>query len=256
MLKPISILVINPNSSSSTTAVLEPLLADLARPHLRLTFYTAPSSAPPSINDEATSALSSKETLPDLLDFIANSPGDDTTTNLQRTPFSAYLIACYSDHPLTLALRKEVTAPVLNIFQASILHARVLGQPFGIVTTGSYWVRVLQRATEGFLVGGGNSGMDEVTRSIKDFVGVRSTGLSAIELHTTPQDEVHRRIADAATDLVNSGARVVIMGCAGMSGMEEAVRAGAQSRGIEVIIVDGVRAGVVLLEGLVKSQSL
>lgn len=238
------------------TATLEPLLADITHPLLRLAFYTAPSSAPPSINDEATTALSVKETLPDLLNFIANSPNEHTTTEVEGTRFSAYLIACYSDHPLTSALRKEVAGPVLNIFQASILHARMLARPFGIVTTGDYWVPVLQKATKSFLVGGGDIRAGEVTGSIQDFVGVRSTGLSAIELHTTPQDEVHRRIADAGADLIRDGARVAILGCAGMSGMEEAVRAGARTQGVEAVIVDGVRAGVVLLEGLVKSQNL
>ncbi|KAI0685582.1 Asp/Glu/hydantoin racemase [Cytidiella melzeri] len=229
----ISILVVNPNSSSSMTAVLEHLLADLAHSQLNLAFYTAPSTAPPSINDEETSALSASETLPDLLKYSAN------------PSFSAYLIACFSDHPLTWALREEVSAPVLNIFQASILHARMLSLPFGIVTTGKYWVPVLQKATESFFTG-----------RIEDFVGVRSTGLSAIELHSKPHEEVHRRIADATADLVGHGARVLIMGCAGMSGMEEAVQAGAKSKGLQVTVIDGVRAGVVLLEGLVRSQSL
>jgi len=93
-------------------------------------------------------------------------------------------------------------------------------------------------------------------KTIEDFVGVHSTGLSAIELHSVPREEVHRRIAQASADLVENGARVILLGCAGMSGMEEAVRAEAQSRGIEVIVIDGVRAGVVLLEGLVKAQDL
>ncbi|KAI0821286.1 Asp/Glu/hydantoin racemase [Irpex lacteus] len=250
-----SILVVNPNSSLSMTTALEPLLADLEHDGLGLTFYTAPPTAPPSINDAATSAQSTSETLPDLLRYLETSTKENSAPQSQKNPFSAYLISCYSDHPLTSALREKVNAPVLNIFQASILQARLLARPFGIVTTGSYWVPVFQKATADFLLG--NDGKsDETVERIKDLVGVRSTGLTAVELHSTPQEEVHRRIADATADLVDNGAEVILMGCAGMSGMEKAVLEGAKSRGKEVAVVDGVRAGVVLLEGLVRAQNL
>ncbi|KAI0090830.1 Asp/Glu/hydantoin racemase [Irpex rosettiformis] len=248
---PESILIINPNSSSSMTAALEPLLADLKHPNLELTYYTAPSTSPASINDAETSALSASEALPDLLRYLKTSNRE----NSRKPRFSAYLIACYSNHPLTYTLREKVDAPVLNIFHASILQARLLARPFGIVTTGSYWVPVFEKATPEFLMGG-HTKNGEVASRIEDFVGVRSTGLTAVELHSTPQEEVHRRVSEATADLVGNGAEVILMGCAGMSGMEEAVRAGARSRGKEVSVVDGVRAGVVLLEGLVRAQKL
>ncbi|KAJ3537871.1 hypothetical protein NM688_g6607 [Phlebia brevispora] len=60
----ISILIINPNSTASMTAALKPLLTDLLHPRLSLDFYTAPPSAPPSIDDAATSALSRTGDLP------------------------------------------------------------------------------------------------------------------------------------------------------------------------------------------------
>lgn len=246
MSRKISILVINPNSSTSITAGLEHLLSDLVHPYLSLEFYTAPASAPPSINDEATTALSTSETLPDLLQRLSK----DT----QRSLFSAYLIACYSDHPLTSALRREVDVPVLNIFQASVLYAKLLVLPFGIVTTGSYWEPVLERATKRFLLG--NDSEVEGGPNPVGFMGVRSTGLSALELHSTPREEVNRRITEASADLIQNGARVILLGCAGMSGMEEAVRAGADMHEVKVKVIDGVRAGVVLLEGLVRSQAV
>ena len=42
----------------------------------------------------------------------------------------------------------------------------------------------------------------------------------------------------------------------GMSGMEEAVRLGAQKEGKTVKVIDGVRAGIVLLEGVIRAQNL
>ncbi|KAI0343628.1 hypothetical protein BDW22DRAFT_1356100 [Trametopsis cervina] len=245
MSNPISILVINPNSSQSITDALKPLFADVVYASTTLTFYTAPPSAPSSIDDAETSAQSTRETLPDLRRFLAAHTG---------LPFSAYLIACYSDHPLTAALREEslVSGPVMNILESSVLHAKKLGRPFGVVTTGTYWEPVLDVAVRAVL--------EQEKRGIwegeeVEFVGVYSTGLSALELHTTPRAEVDGRIARAAERLFGTGARIVLLGCAGMSGMEDAVRAGAGGDE-DLVIINGVGVGVLLLEGLVRKKML
>ena len=85
----------------------------------------------------------------------------------------------------------------------------------------------------------------------------RDRGLTATELHSTAKAEVDARIARASAELAREGAEVILLGCAGMSGMEAAVRAGAAStsKGQEVVVVDGVRAGIVLLEDMVRAQS-
>ena len=102
----VSILIINPNSSLSMTEALKPLLEDLLHPELHFDFYTAPDSAPRSINDAATSEASTRETLPDLLlNFLGLSEGCHARRNGR---YSAYLVACYSAHPLTSILRARL----------------------------------------------------------------------------------------------------------------------------------------------------
>ncbi|GJE98168.1 Asp/Glu/hydantoin racemase [Phanerochaete sordida] len=243
MASKVSILVINPNSTASMTDALKPLLHDLLHPGLHIDFYTAPATAPKSINDEATSDASTRETLPDLLDFVKDKG------------YAAYLVACYSSHPLTPFLRQHLGTPVLNIFEASVIRARSLSLPFGIVTTGRYWEGALSAgiAQVTFNAAGGHAAGVE---SNEHFVGVRSTGLSAAELHSTPREEVDRRIMAASAALVRDGAQVVLLGCAGMSGMEEAVVAGARGEGQDVRIVDGVRAGVELLDAWVRAGTI
>lgn len=244
-----SILVINPNSTLSMTEALVHLLQDLLRSNLHLDFYTAPPSAPKSINDEETSEASKKETLPDLLNFLESA---NVVEHGEPRSYAAYLVACYSAHPLTPILRELLRVPVLNIFEASVIRGRSLGLPFGIVTTGQYWESALSAGMADIkLNASGEYAEDTATR--ENFVGVRSTGLSAAELHSTPREEVDRRIVEASAELVRKGAQVVLLGCAGMSGMEEAVGRGARSEGSEVRIIDGVRAGVELLEVWVRS---
>jgi Asp/Glu/hydantoin racemase len=60
----ISLLVINPNSSASMT---DGLLQNLVPPPgVTLAFYTAPASAPPSINDATTGVLSAAACFADI----------------------------------------------------------------------------------------------------------------------------------------------------------------------------------------------
>ena len=105
---------------------LKPILKDLLHPQLSLDYFTAPSAAPPSIDDEATSATSTSVTFSALLPLLALNPHTPHNPALDG-PYSAYLVACFSPHPLTRLLRDYTGAPVLNIFEASLLHARALG---------------------------------------------------------------------------------------------------------------------------------
>lgn len=82
------------------------------------------------------------------------------------------------------------------------------------------------------------------------FRGVETCGLDAGELHG--HGEVERRVRGATERLVEGGegeVGVVVLGCAGMVGMEGWVR-GVAGEGVKV--VDGVRAGVGVLQGLVR----
>lgn len=249
----VSILVINPNSSESMTYAVKNISSDLLHTNLSLDFYTAPPDAPPSINDKETSDISAEVTMRSLLPFLDPSYTSPEDADLHH-PYSAYLVSCYSLHPLTSMLREKTDRPVLNIFEASLLQAKTLALPFGIVTTGKYWEEVFINGVRDFFTGGAD--IEYKGGAIKDFVGVRTTDLTAIELHTTPKEEVDRRIVEASASLVREGAQVILLGCAGMSGMEEAVRLGAQKEGKTVKVIDGVRAGIVLLEGVIRAQNL
>ncbi|KAI0645126.1 Asp/Glu/hydantoin racemase [Trametes meyenii] len=233
----VSILIINPNSSQTMTAALKPILADLLYPGLSLQYHTGPADlAPPSVNDTTTSVLSASHTFETLLPVLSSGDG-------RRGEHDAYLVACFSDHPLVGMLREYTSKPVLGIFEASVMQALALGKPFGIVTTGQYWEAAL------------TAGVQRIFGSVNmggAFVGVQSTGLTARELHETEGNIVAERIGEATSRAVASGARTIIMGCAGMSGMEEAVRVGRN--GTDIRIIDAVRSGVTVLEGLVRAQ--
>jgi Asp/Glu/hydantoin racemase len=143
---------------------------------------------------------------------------------------------------------------VIGIFESSITLALHLlrreGEKFGIVTTGLVWESLLSiGVAEAFGFGSGSS--------MAHFAGVESTGLNATDLHDLPADEVRQRMMGATIRLLDKGSNVICLGCAGMAGMDKIVRDACvqelgEEKGQEVRVVDGVKSGLVLLEGLLK----
>lgn len=267
-----SILIINPNTSTHMTEALRPILASMNYQDVHIEYFTAPDSTVEvegieiqpiaSINNAEESCKSALNCW-SVRDLIGH--------------YDAFLVACYSAHPFVGKLREDIKAfeeankttknkYVTGIFEASITAALSLvsgfslEQPinpaeklhkyqqkgsFGIVTTGAAWKEELTKGVQGAL------GYRDDDGESSHFAGVETTGLTAIELHTTEPEEVRRRIIEATRNLLRnskSRVKVVCLGCAGMAGMEEAVREGCvqeygDREGHRVRIVDGVVAG-------------
>ena len=266
--KKVKILVINPNSNKDMTHGLDELVASLSfSPELtQITTYTAP-SGPNSINNEEDA----DETAVIIL--------KDFEENPKLNEYDAYVVACYSQHPLVPALRKRQKTrdggikPVVGIFEASVsLSLNIVNSSglnfgvgsekecvpskFGIVTTGKAWIPLLRMGVGAYL-GAGDS---EHEPQSKAFKGVESTGLNADELHTAPEEEVRHRMIDATRrQLKDKDVCVVILGCAGMAGMDKIVREAAveelgKADGERVVIVDGVKAAIAMADGMLRGM--
>nr|POF21043.1 uncharacterized protein c1f7.10 [Quercus suber] len=205
-------------------------------------YFTAPLGVP-SINNENDAAVSTVACLPALLSKLHE--------------YDGFLVCCYSHHPLVSQLRAEVEniggrQVVTGIFEASVaicLQSIDFTSRFGIVSTGQQWEYILGEAvTELF-------GSSVSTR----YAGTATTGLNAEELHTTSENEVHSRMMVATQQLLSKGASAICLGCAGMAGMEAAVRQGCveyhgQTKGNMIKIVDGVVSGIIFLEGALRAR--
>ncbi|KAL2006651.1 hypothetical protein VTN00DRAFT_9319 [Thermoascus crustaceus] len=286
-----SILIINPNTSTHMTDALKPIVQNLNYTDIQFDYFTAPSSKSVTLHDgRVIHGISS-----------INSGEDSAISALHCWPFieplirkyDAFLVACYSAHPLVGMLKQEIkrleraeqsdtSSPdkrrgnkyVTGIFEASVATSLSLissfqllsdldltkaqgTDSFGIVTTGSIWKQELSKAVVDML--GSSTGNECYTAR---FAGVETTGLTAVELHNTPPDEVRKRISEATERLLKGGSHpvsAICLGCAGMAGMEEAVREGCvnaygEEGGRNVRIVDGVVAGVGMLVNAFGSQ--
>ncbi len=254
---PKKLLVINPNTSKSMTASLDQLIKTLNKEFpttTQITTYTAP-EGPPSINDFDDALNSARIVYEDLRPSLES--------------YDAHLVACYSVHPLVAGLQDEVShgIHVTGIFEASIATALSLlpmrysdptlerletRQKFGIVSTGKFWEKELSDGVQRFL------DLREVGATGR-FKGVETTGLTATELHSAPKEVVTRKMKEATKRLVKErDIKVICLGCAGMVGMDDIVHEalveelGEYEAG-EIHILDGVKAGIGLLEGLMRT---
>lgn len=232
---------------------------------LQLSTYTAPKDSPASINDGGDLK---KSTAVVLASFDVEHAAQN---------YDAIIVACFSVHPLVAKLSSLLSGSnviVTGIFEASILTALTLLPPYalshgqgdkeafktwGIVTTGKFWEEHLTAGAAAYL---GSEHHGEASRSGK-FAGVYSTGLDAGDFHGGVSPEVIREKLKTATKklLTSSDVGCVVMGCAGMAGLEEIIRDAAREQyGVEagnrVFIVDGVKAGAGLLDQAVKNARL
>jgi len=245
----ISLLIINPNSTTSMTDALKPLVTGLGYSNTQYHFFTAP-SGPKSINDDKDASESERHCLPYLLPLLNHHDG--------------FLVACYSNHPLAWTLGNYTRKPIVQISTASVTTALQLisrHQTFGIVSTGDVWEGLLTNAVHEFIGVPAEKRSNDFNRT-SPFAGVETTGLNATDLHNAPAVDVHRRIKEATKRLLDRNyhgdVRVICLGCAGMAGMEEIVqeacieKLGDTDGRSFVKVVDGVKAGVGVLQSLVR----
>ena len=191
-------------------------------PDVEVVGFTSPSPAPTAIegrlDDVMSAAAAARAIIP-----VAHE-------------YDAFLVACYSDHTLTKALREELRQPVIGIMEASLFAARTLGGRIGVIATANRAKYTLEDAITGYGLGGISA-------------GVRSCGLGVLDLETRPEKEVLRIMCDVAKDLVADGADTLTLGCAGMSKLKRAVE---ETVGEDIQVIDGVLAGIHHLIGLVR----
>jgi Asp/Glu/hydantoin racemase len=112
------------------------------------------------------------------------------------------------------------------------------------------------------LIQGANKFWGKESGELNDkFAGVETTGLNAGDFHGGVDPEVVRKkLREATGRLLDRGdLECVVMGCAGMAGLEDIIREVAtekygSARAKELLVVDGVRAGIGLLEQMTRNK--
>lgn len=149
-------------------------------------------------------------------------------------PYDAVIQAGFGEHGRE-GLQELLDVPVVDITEAAAHLAYLLGYRYSVVTTLDRTVPLIEER----LLVAGLSG---------HCASVRASGLSVLELDESAQRSVAAIAAQAREAVERDRAEVIVLGCGGMAGLEDAVREATGG----APVVDGVAAAVKLAESLVS----
>jgi allantoin racemase len=207
------ILIINPNSDPQMTAVIQQSAEDYASGEFEVQCKLTP-GAPPFI-----------ETYEDVLQAA---PGMIQLLRESEEEFDAFVIACHCDPNLD-AMKEIATKPVVGIGEASMKLASMLGHRFSVVTTMRHSIPNKEaQARKLFL--------QDVLASVR---------AAPEEMAGASDEEKYLRAAQMA--LEEDMAEVIVLGCAGMAGLDKrlAAKLGAP-------VLDGVACALIIATGLAR----
>ncbi len=138
-----------------------------------------------------------------------------------------------SESTVSDGIQELIDQPVVEICEAAAHVAMLIGRAYSVVTT-------LQRSVPAIEDRLRLSGLWERCAS------VRAGGMSTSEVDKDGEGSVRAVVQEARKAVQIDKAEVICLGCAGMAGLEEAIRAE-----VGVPVIDGVGAAVRLAEALV-----
>ena len=206
------ILVVNPNTSAEMTAAIHGA-AELA--------------AGPDVLVETVQATSGPRSIEGAFDEAVSLPGTLERVLRADPETDAFVFACFSAHLAIDATRELTGKPAVGIAEAAMAVASLIAHRFSIVTTSPRWEPLLQDAAQKY---------GYQTRC----ASVRSSGLSVLDLHTLPREQVIETLVEEARRAVREdGAEAIVLGCAGMADLEARLR-----ESLDAPVVESVAAGV------------
>jgi allantoin racemase len=208
-----NILIINPNTTTSVSALLLQHGQSLAGASSQVGVVTARFGAP-YISCESSYAIAGHA----VLDAWAHALADG-----DMAP-DAVLIGCFGD-PGLFALREASPVPVTGLAEAALTEAARYGR-FAIVTGGVRWKPMLERLTQSL----------GLTQSLAGILTVAPTG------GQLAQDPVAAQalLAEACQQAVkNFNVDAIVLGGAGLAGLAAKIQAL-----VSVPVIDSVLAGI------------
>lgn len=190
------ILVINPNTTESVTALVMRHVLAVANGRLELV--------------PATAAFGS--------DYIASEVAYAVAAHAAIDCFERHakgcdgvLLACFGD-PGLFALRELCAGPVTGLAEASMLRVARRVERFSVVTGGVAWASMLQRLAAGLGLQG-------------SLASVRTVPLDGGEIARNPKRALDMLAAACQAAALHDGASEIILGGAGLAGLAQAVQA-------------------------------
>lgn len=210
------ILVVNVNTTESMTQLIAAQAREVAAPETEIVAAT-PTFGPASVESILQSHLSAIGVLDRVL--------------AERSHFDAVILAGFGELGRE-ALQEALAVPVVDITDAAAHFAAMLGRSFSVITTVD---RAVPSIEDRLILNGLRSRC----------ASIRSVNIDVLALESDPQATELAIVEQSRKAVDRDRAEVICLGCAGMSGLAEAV-----SVNVGVPVVDGVTAAVKIAESL------
>lgn len=151
-----------------------------------------------------------------------------------RNDYDGILVACFGD-PGLYAMKEIVDYPVVGIAEASMAISLLMGQRFSLLVASTKAVPMMKDMANQY-------GLTSRLASIE------SLGINVLDVEENKEKSI-RQLAAVGKNAIDKGAEVLILGCAGMTGMKEGVE-----EILHVPVIDPVECGYKVLEMMVKNN--
>lgn len=209
------ILCINPNSSQEVTEGIEKICRkySLSDTEVEVKYIK---EAPPGIESYHDAAISEKYLLDKFEEW--------------KEQYDGFIVACHSDIGVDL-LRELTDKPVIGIGEASMLFALPLGHKFSILSLKRKKIPQKEDLVKKYGL-------------INRCASIRATGLGVIANY---QEKKEKLIQKGMKAVEEDGAEVLILGCAGMAGLDKEIE-----KIVGVPVIDGVVSALLIIESLIR----
>ncbi len=209
------ILCINPNSSREVTDGIRKICKKYALADTRIEVKQL-EEAPSGIESYLDAAIAEKYLLENFKDW--------------EKQYDGFIIGCHSDIGIDL-LRELTDKPVIGIGEASMLYALPLGHKFSILSLKRKKIPQKEDLVKKY-------GLEDRCASI------RTTGLGVV---ATEKDKREKLLKEGMAAVQEDGAEVLILGCAGMAGLDKEIE-----KVVEVPVIDGLVCALMMIESFIR----
>ena len=207
------ILIINPNSDAQMTEAILELARGFVGERYQVDCLSTPGSPPfiETYQDEAAAA-----------------PGMLKLTKEHQKRVDAFIVACHCDPNLDLL--KEVSAkPVVGIGEASMKMASMLGHRFSVISATTQSIPNKEVLIQRYHL---QNHLASIRAPRRDREG------------PCTRDTYLKMARQAVTE---DGAEVIVLGCAGMAGLDKYLQ-----KELDIPVLDGIICALILASGMVE----
>lgn len=209
------VLIINPNSSEKMTKDIKETVNNLNLENIEITVINM-KKAPTVLESYTDYTKASCE----VIEVVEGLSGYD-----------GVLLACFGD-PGLFALKEICPVPIIGVGEAAFSLAQLLGYKFSVIAASTKAKPMMDQMVFSYRVGERLASIETLNLPIEDFLYNEKLLLE--------------KVVNKSEKAMESGAEVIIFGCAGMTMLGDKLE-----KQLNVAVIDPIKAGIVMLLAII-----